>query len=99
MSNVDPRKRGSLLDALPQGKTGRRQFLTSLGLVAGAALGVNTIIAVCVGGLLPLVLKLLKKDPALAAGPILTTVTDMCGFFLTLGFATILLSRLVGSPG
>lgn len=38
MSNVDPRKRGSLLDALPQGKTGRRQFLTSLGLVAGAGL-------------------------------------------------------------
>lgn len=65
-----------------------------LGLVAGSALAINTIIAVSVGGLLPLVLKLLKKDPALAAGPILTTVTDMCGFFLALGFATILLSKL-----
>lgn len=37
MSNVDPRKRGSLFDALPQ-RTGRRQFLASLGLVAGAGL-------------------------------------------------------------
>jgi magnesium transporter len=63
-------------------------------LVAGSALAINTIIAVCVGGLLPLILKLLKKDPALAAAPILTTVTDMCGFFLALGFATILLSKL-----
>ena len=65
-----------------------------LGLVAGGALAINTVIAVGVGGLLPLILKLLKKDPALAAGPILTTVTDMCGFFLALSFATLLLARL-----
>lgn len=65
-----------------------------LGLVVGGALGINTIVAVCVGGLLPLILKLLKRDPALAAAPILTTVTDMCGFFLALSFATILLSKL-----
>jgi magnesium transporter len=66
-----------------------------LGIVAGGALAINTVIAVSVGGLLPLVLKLLKKDPALAAGPILTTVTDMCGFFIALGFATLALSRLL----
>jgi magnesium transporter len=66
-----------------------------LGLVAALALAINTLIAVAVGGLLPLVLKLLGRDPALAAGPILTTVTDMCGFFLVLGIATLLLPRLV----
>jgi magnesium transporter len=65
-----------------------------LGVVAAVALSVNTLIAVAVGGLLPLVLKLLGRDPALAAGPILTTVTDMCGFFLVLGTATILLPQL-----
>ena len=46
------------------------------------------------GGLLPLVLKRLRLDPALVSGPVLTTVTDMCGFFLVLSLATALLPRL-----
>ena len=54
----------------------------------------NTLVAVTVGGTIPLILKMLKKDPALASGPILTTVTDMCGFFFALSFATLLLSKL-----
>jgi magnesium transporter len=33
-------------------------------------------------------------DPALASGPILTTITDMCGFFFVLFFASTLLERL-----
>jgi len=66
-----------------------------LGLVVGSALAINTIVAVSVGGLLPLLLKLLRRDPALASGPILTTITDMCGFFLALGLATILIQKLV----
>lgn len=65
-----------------------------LGLVVGAALMINTIVAVCLGGLIPLVLKRFDRDPALASGPILTTVTDMCGFMLVLGFATLALGRL-----
>jgi magnesium transporter len=67
-----------------------------LGLVVGAALAANTIVAVCLGGSLPLVLKRMKLDPALVSGPLLTTVTDVCGFFFTLGFATLLLHRLAG---
>jgi hypothetical protein len=47
-----------------------------------------------VGGLLPLALKRLRLDPALVSGPLLTTVTDMCGFFRVLSFATALLPRL-----
>jgi magnesium transporter len=66
-----------------------------LGLVVGFALFINTLIAVSVGGTLPLVLKRLGFDPAVASGPLLTTVTDMCGFFLVLGMASLLLSRLV----
>lgn len=65
-----------------------------LGLVVGTALALNTLIAVCVGGSVPLVLKSFGRDPALASGPILTTVTDTCGFFLVLGLASAALARL-----
>ncbi len=68
-----------------------------LGLVVGAALATNTVVAVSLGGTVPLLLKRMKVDPAVASGPILTTVTDMCGFFLVLSFATVMLSRLTVS--
>jgi magnesium transporter len=67
-----------------------------LGLVVGGALAINTVVAVCLGGALPLVLKRLRLDPALASGPILTTVTDMCGFFIVLSMATVALPLLRG---
>lgn len=63
----------------------------ALGLVVGSALAVNTLFAVSVGGTTPLLIKRLGWDPALASGPILTTLTDVCGFFLTLELATLLL--------
>ena len=65
-----------------------------LGLVVGAALALNTLIAVMIGGTVPLLLRRLELDPALASGPILTTVTDMCGFFLVLSFASLALAYL-----
>lgn len=67
-----------------------------LGLVVGAALAINTVVAACLGGLLPLVLRRLKVDPALVSGPVLTTVTDMCGFFVVLSTGTLLLPRISG---
>ncbi|MFT4738663.1 MAG: magnesium transporter [Cyclobacteriaceae bacterium] len=66
-----------------------------LGIVAGGALMLNTIVAVSIGGTIPLALKRFGVDPALASGPILTTVTDMLGFFLALTFAGLLLNYLV----
>ena len=65
-----------------------------LGLVVGIALAGNTLVAVSLGGTVPLMLKRFKVDPAVASGPILTTVTDMCGFFLVLSLATLMLPRL-----
>ncbi len=65
-----------------------------LGLVVGGALALNTLVAASLGGLLPLMLKRVGMDSAIASGPILTTVTDMCGFFLVLRFATYLLPYL-----
>ena len=65
-----------------------------LGLVVGTALAANTLVAVVVGGALPLLLKGLRVDPALAAGPMLTTITDTGGFFLVLSLATLTLPYL-----
>ena len=65
-----------------------------LGLVVGGALGINTVVAVSIGGTLPLFLKKINVDPALASGPILTTVTDMLGFFLALTFAGLMLNYI-----
>jgi magnesium transporter len=65
-----------------------------LGLVVGLALALNTVLAVSIGGTVPIVLKALRVDPAVASGPILTTITDMCGFFLLLGSASLILPLL-----
>lgn len=66
-----------------------------LGFVVAVAMMVNTTIAVSIGGTLPLIMRRFGLDPALASGPILTTVTDMCGFFLVLGGASMILDRLI----
>lgn len=67
----------------------------TLGLVVGAALAANTVIAVSIGGTVPLILRRFKLDPAVASGPLLTTVTDMCGFFLLLSLASLVLPALI----
>jgi magnesium transporter len=66
-----------------------------LGLVIGFALSINTLIAVSIGGTIPLILKRLGIDPAVASGPLLTTITDMAGFFLVLSLATAFMPLLV----
>jgi magnesium transporter len=67
-----------------------------LGLVVGVSLAANTFVAVSFGGLVPLILRGLRTDPALASGPLLTTITDMCGFFFVLSFASFMLPKLSG---
>ena len=66
--------------------------LTWIALITGWVIG--CIIAVSIGGTVPLILKRFKFDPAVASGPLLTTVTDMCGFFLLLGTASLMLPLL-----
>jgi magnesium transporter len=66
----------------------------ALSLVVGSALAANTLIAVCIGGGVPLLLKGFKTDPALASGPILTTITDMCGFLIVLTLASAMMGYL-----
>ena len=64
------------------------------GMVIGGALMLNTILSVSIGGIVPLLLRKFKADPALASGPILTTCTDMSGFFLVLSLADAAMSKL-----
>ena len=58
---------------------------SALALVAGAALAINLLCAALSGAGIPMLLKRLDIDPALAGGVILTTVTDVVGFFALLG--------------
>ena len=65
-----------------------------LGMVIGIALSVNTLLAVSIGGTIPLMLKHFNIDPAVASGPILTTITDMAGFFFVLSLASLFMPML-----
>lgn len=60
----------------------------TIGLVIALALVINLTVASVIGTLLPLTLKRLKIDPALAGGVILLTTTDVVGFLSFLGLAT-----------
>ncbi len=64
-----------------------------LSLVIATALTCNLLLAASAGVLVPLTLKRLGFDPALASSIFLTTVTDVMGFFTFLGLATLLLLR------
>ncbi|NOX49240.1 MAG: magnesium transporter [Gammaproteobacteria bacterium] len=60
----------------------------SLGLVIAAAMIITIVVAAVAGSLLPTVLRKLNIDPAIAGGVVLTTITDVTGFFVFLGLAT-----------
>jgi magnesium transporter len=63
-----------------------------IGGVIGAAMIINLFVAAFAGFVIPLTLKRLNIDPALAGGVVLTTVTDVIGYaaFLGLGAALLL---------
>ena len=62
-----------------------------LALVIASALTINLLMAALAGVLVPVTLKRMGFDPALAGGVILTTVTDVMGFLSFLGLATLVL--------
>ena len=62
-----------------------------IGVVIGAAMVVNFLVAGLAGALIPLGLERLKIDPAVASGVFLTMVTDVVGFLAFLGLATVFL--------
>ncbi len=66
-----------------------------LGLIVGFAMLANIVNATLVGVMVPLVLKRLKLDPALASGVIVTTFSDVIGFLVFLGLGALLVEKLV----
>ncbi len=62
-----------------------------LGAIIAAAMTINLLIAALAGVTIPLILRKLGADPALAGGVVLTTVTDVIGFLSFLGLATLFL--------
>jgi magnesium transporter len=64
-----------------------------LGLVIAAALVINFCSAALAGVAVPLTLRRLRIDPAVAGTVVVTAVTDVIGFFSFLGLATVILLR------
>ena len=62
-----------------------------IGGIIGAAMIINLIVAASAGFFIPLALKRLQIDPALAGGVVLTTVTDVIGYSAFLGLGAIFL--------
>ncbi|KAB8151088.1 magnesium transporter [Kordia sp. TARA_039_SRF] len=64
----------------------------NLGYVIGAATIINHLLAAFAGIVIPVMLEKMGKDPAVSAGVLLTTVTDVGGFFSFLGLAALFLT-------
>ena len=65
--------------------------LMTMAAIIGLAMAINLMAAALTGTLLPVLLRSLNIDPALAGSVILTTVTDIVGFVSFLGLAAIFL--------
>lgn len=65
------------------------------GIVTGVAMFLNMILANLAGYFIPVILEKLHIDPALASAVFVTTVTDVMGFFLFLGLATLVLPYIL----
>lgn len=65
-----------------------------LGMLVSVAMALNMLAAALAGVLIPVVLRSMRIDPALASSIFLTTVTDVLGFFLFLGLAALALAFL-----
>jgi magnesium transporter len=66
-----------------------------IGVLLGVALLINMFVATTAGTLIPLGLRALKIDPALASSVFITTLTDAVGFLVFLGLATLFLQQLL----
>jgi magnesium transporter len=71
--------------------------LPLLGVVAAVAMLLNMVAAAIAGTIVPLLLKRVGADPALASGVLVTTFTDVTGYFCFLGLATLFLAALTAA--
>lgn len=66
-----------------------------ISLIMFLAMIANQIVACMAGFVIPMSLKLLKIDPAMASGVLLTGITDIFGFLIFLSLATVFLSKIL----
>ena len=66
-----------------------------LGLVVGASLLATLIIGTLAGTIIPLILHKFKVDPAVASGPLITTINDILSLLIYFGIATMFISKLM----
>src|SRR3954463_12420648 len=65
-----------------------------LAAILAMAMVINMFVAAAAGTVIPLALRAMKVDPALASAVFITTLTDVFGFFSFLGLATVMLNYL-----
>jgi len=65
-----------------------------LALVLGGAVPFVVVVSKTIGGTVPVLLRKVGVDPAMASGPIVTTVVDLVGFFTVLMLATLMIEKL-----
>lgn len=66
-----------------------------LGFVVGISLLATLIIGTLAGTIIPLILYKCKVDPAVASGPLITTINDILSLLIYFGIATMFISRIM----
>lgn len=66
-----------------------------LGLVVGSSLFATLIIGTLAGTIIPLILYKCKADPAVASGPLITTINDILSLLIYFGIATMFIEKLM----
>ena len=80
----------------------KRQLVTlafSVSLCVGIALVIAIILSSITGTVVPMIFKKLKVDPAVASGPLITTINDLVAVVTYYGLAWILLINILGLGG
>ncbi|MFK4997864.1 magnesium transporter [Bacillus sp. N9] len=66
-----------------------------LGIVVGSSLLATLIIGTLAGTIIPLILYKCKVDPAVASGPLITTINDILSLLIYFGIATMFIAKLL----
>ena len=86
--------RGVLFGLLVGGAAYLWQGEWAWGVVVGGAMLLNMIVAGLLGMVIPMTLRALKLDPAVASGILLVSFTDILGFLMLLGFGALAINQL-----
>ena len=66
-----------------------------IGMVAGGALAASIFFGTLTGSFVPLLVRKFGADPAVASGPLITTVCDVISMAIYFGLATVLIDILL----